>query len=58
MVVTEHTPCLSKSGRNITDGFELAFIIGLFVLLGDFINSNVLEILFRFKQEREEREFG
>ena len=58
MVFAEHEPCLSKSGSNITKGFQIAFIVGLFVQLGDFINSNIVVIFFRFKQEYEERRFG
>ena len=58
MVTAEHTACLTKGGTNITDGFEIAFILGLFVQIGDFVNSNVLAILFRFKKQHEEARFG
>ena len=58
MVTAEHTACLTKRGTNITDGFEVAFILGLFVQAGEFLNSNVLAILFRFKKQHEERRCG
>ena len=58
MVISSHEPCLTRSGTNITDGFEMAFLLGLFVLVGDFINSNIISILFRFKKQHEQRKFG
>ena len=58
MVTAEHQDCLTKSGTNITHEFQIAFMVGLFVQLGDSINTNVLTILFRVKKQLEEREFG
>ena len=58
MVVSSHHPCLTSSGMNITDSFTMAFMIGLFVLSGDFINSNVIQILFRSKKQHEMDTYG
>jgi len=33
-------------------------IIGLFVLLGELLNSSVISILFRWKSQNEDRKFG
>ena len=49
---------MTKSGRNITDRFELAFLLGFIILTADFINSAFLAIFYRYKAQSEEREFG
>jgi len=52
MVTAKHQPCLSRSGGiNFTDSFDMVFIIGLIMQLGDFINANVLQIIFRIKKQ-------
>lgn len=58
MISSKHHPCLTKSGSNITDNFLFAFLLGFFVQFADFINSNILSILYRSKQQSEEKLFG
>jgi len=57
-VFSEHTPCLNKASDNFADVFRTAFILGFAVLVGDFINSAVLTIYFRFQTQKEIRNFG
>ena len=58
MVVTPHYPCLTRGGHNITDRFQIAFTLGLCILFGDFVNSSIVSLLFRFRKQREEDQFG
>ena len=58
MAFTEHQGCYTRSGFNITTRFELAFKVGLFVLILEVINSNILGIYFRAKAQREEDKCG
>ena len=58
MFCTRHQPCLSQSGRNITDTFELCFLLGLIISIADLLNSNLIEIIFSFKAESEEVNYG
>ena len=44
-----HHPCLTKGGKNITNSFENAFMVGFVVVTADAIISNYLYIYFRFK---------
>ena len=48
-VISEHFPCLTKESYNITDEFELAFYGGLTVVIADVINTNLVEIYYRFQ---------
>ena len=58
MISSTHHSCLTRSGVNITDNFLFAFLIGFCVQLADFINSNILTVLYRSKQQSEESKFG
>lgn len=57
-VISEHQPCLTQDGYNITQKFEMSFKAGLFVLLADVANTNVVEIYYRFQVQLEEQKFG
>ena len=57
-VIVDHQPCLNSESHNITQDFKMAFGIGLFVLIADVINSNLLEIYLRFQVQLEEHKFG
>ena len=53
-VFTEHPECLDPTHHrhhkfNVTDTFDVAFLLGFVILLYDFINSNILVIVYRFK---------
>ena len=55
LVYVDHPKCLYfKSGANITDEFDFAFTIGGIVVLADFMNTNCMCILFRYKVKTEE----
>ena len=58
MFCTKHQPCLSQSSRNITDTFELSFLLGLVISIIDLLNTNLIEIIFSFKVESEEVNYG
>ena len=49
---------MTKSKHNITDSFELAFLLGFLVLAIDFINSSFIMIYFRLKADRQQRDYG
>ena len=57
-VFNQHQPCLSGTSKNITDQFELAFLLGFIVVIVDFVNSGMLTVYFRFKIEKDMRQFG
>ena len=42
MVFTEHKACLTKSSRNITDGFIRSFRMGMVMVAVEFVNSSVV----------------
>ena len=43
----EHKPCTSSSGENITSDFKFAFGFGLFSLIAEVVNTQILAIYFR-----------
>ena len=47
MAFTEHYPCLTKSGTNISKGFQLAFKLGFFIHIADFANIGIFDYLIR-----------
>ena len=57
-VFTPHHECLTRGGRNITDNFELAFLLGFIILAADFINSSFMTIYYRYKVQQEERYYS
>ena len=50
MVFTPHYPCLSTGGYNITDRIDLLFTLGFCTLLGDFVNTNILGLIFTHRK--------
>ena len=58
LVTVSHRPCLNANGENFADSLQMAIMIGIFVLLGDFANSNIIGFFFRFKKQHEEQKFG
>lgn len=57
-VFSQHQPCLTKSETNITDRFELSFLLGFIILIVDFVNAGMLNVYFRFKTEKDQIQFG
>ena len=53
MAFTEHVPCLTEQGQNVTKGFEFAFKLGFFATLADFINSAFFEFYIRQRHHLE-----
>ena len=53
MVFSDHTACLTKSGKNITERFQTCFLLGLGILSIDFANSQVLLYYFKSKVQAE-----
>lgn len=47
MAFTDHYPCLTASGTNITKGFEFAFKLGFFVHAMDFLNNGAFDYYIR-----------
>ena len=45
-------------GVNVTGRFQFMFISGLCLLAADMVNTNLINIYYRFKVQAEEREFG
>jgi len=52
--LSEHHPCLSKNGHNITLRFEFSFKLGMLVLFIDSVNTSIVEIYYRFRVQYEE----
>ena len=50
--------CLTVKGHNVTDWFEFMFKSGLVLLGLDIVNTNMVNIYYRFKVQQEERELG
>ena len=51
----DHPACLAKSKHNITEKFLLAFLLGLIVLVCEFVTTGLLSVCLRLRAETEER---
>ena len=49
---------MTVKGHNVTDWFEFMFKSGLVLLGLDIVNTNMVNIYYRFKVQQEERELG
>ena len=58
-VFSEHSPCKTQSGADVTKSFEFAFNLGFTILAIDGLNTNVLNIFLQFKAitQRESADF-
>ena len=50
MVFTPHHPCLSSGGYNITDRIDILFTLGYCGLIGDFVNTNIIGLIFTHRK--------
>ena len=52
-VYIDHAMCLTKSGADIGDSFDFAFLSGFIVISADILNSDCFGYYFRCKVSRE-----
>ena len=50
MIFTPHYPCLSAGGFNITDRIDILFTLGFCTLIGDFVNTNIIGLIFTHRK--------
>jgi len=55
---TLHSPCTVSSGKNITEHYELAFQLGMFIHILDGVNTSCINMYYRFRIHFEETHFG
>ena len=48
-VFTEHVDCFTPIGINILYDIKLSYQVGLFVLIVDTVNSNIISVYLRYK---------
>lgn len=58
MVFSEHVPCYTESGMNVTKGFEFAFKLGFYAGAADFINAAFFEFYIRQRNHVEMSAYG
>ena len=58
MAFTEHQPCLTATGSNVTQGFDFAFKLGFCGVAADFLNAAFFEIYIRLRKQDEMEKRG
>ena len=55
---SDHEKCVTESGYSITISYEIAFRLGLGVIVAETVNTNILGIYLKFLQRREMKKQG
>ena len=43
----DHIPCISRTGYDVTEHFEISLFVGFVVLIADIVNSTILTLYFQ-----------